>query len=206
MNDFGSVLLRLKGQVHLHADKEIAALLGLSDKAFHARKTRSAFPADKLFALAAKRPELNIDVNYVLNGKRSEPSVMAAISKAGSRVQVIRGTRTQQEFAEALGISSDHLEQVEAGDQWLDKDLHQRLVEQEHVSPMWLLSGEVPPLDGEITPLEVLLIHGYRACTAAQQAEIRREVAKQVAQVGNDEPSKPMAFPLDGIHTQKPRK
>ena len=66
--DFGAALLRLKEQIGLHLDKEVADLLALSDNAFHARKRRNAFPEDKLFALIAKRPELKIDVAYVLTG------------------------------------------------------------------------------------------------------------------------------------------
>jgi len=68
MKSFESVLLRLKAELKIQTDKEVGALLGLQEKAFNARKRRESFPADKLRALAQQRPDLNIDVDYVLTG------------------------------------------------------------------------------------------------------------------------------------------
>ena len=65
------MLLRLKEQLGIPTDKEVAELLGLSDKAFNARKRRDAFPDDKLLALMAKQPELKIDYDYIVTGIRS---------------------------------------------------------------------------------------------------------------------------------------
>lgn len=76
---FSNCLLRLKEQAKIHSDKEIAELLGLSDKAFTARKARDAFPANHLYALSAKRPDLGIDVEYVLGGI---PSASMTLVKA----------------------------------------------------------------------------------------------------------------------------
>lgn len=70
MNKFESQLLRLKQTVGITADQDVAALLGMSKAAFSDRKKREAFPDDKLGALAAKRPDLHIDVAYVLTGER----------------------------------------------------------------------------------------------------------------------------------------
>lgn len=67
---FESVMLRLKERVGVPSDKGIAELLGMTDKALNARKRRDAFPDDKLFALAAKRPELKLDVPYILTGQQ----------------------------------------------------------------------------------------------------------------------------------------
>lgn len=70
MNDgFASVLLRLKEHTGLPSDKDIAELLGMEAKAFHARKARGVFPEEKLLALTARRPDLNLDVAYVLTGQ-----------------------------------------------------------------------------------------------------------------------------------------
>lgn len=68
---FVHVLLRLKEQLGVETDRQAAEALGMSDKAFNARKLRGSFPEDKLFALAAKRPELGIDPQYVLTGHRT---------------------------------------------------------------------------------------------------------------------------------------
>ncbi len=67
-NKFDACLLRLKEQAGLPSNKEVAELLGLSEKAFSARRARDVFPEEKLYALAHKRPELNIDVLAVLTG------------------------------------------------------------------------------------------------------------------------------------------
>ena len=65
------MLLRLKEQLGVPTDKEAAELLGLSDKAFNARKRRGSFPDDKLLALIAKRPELGLDIDYIVTGTRA---------------------------------------------------------------------------------------------------------------------------------------
>jgi len=68
MGEFEQALLRLKSQVGVATDKEMAELLGLSEKALNARKRRGAFPTDKVRALAQQRPDLSIDVDHVLSG------------------------------------------------------------------------------------------------------------------------------------------
>ena len=69
--DFSAALLRLKQQLGVQTDKEAAELLGMSQKGFNSRKVRGSFPEDKLFALVARRPDLQIDASYVLTGQRS---------------------------------------------------------------------------------------------------------------------------------------
>ena len=59
---------RLKVALRAGKDKEVAEALGLSEKAFNARKARNSFPEKELRALAQQRPELGIDVEYVLTG------------------------------------------------------------------------------------------------------------------------------------------
>lgn len=68
MKKFDEQLLRLKAELKETEDQAIAAYLGLTKAAFSDRKRRDAFPADKLRALAQLRPDLNIDVDYVLTG------------------------------------------------------------------------------------------------------------------------------------------
>ncbi|MDR3087975.1 MAG: helix-turn-helix domain containing protein, partial [Azoarcus sp.] len=68
MTGFSEKLLRLKQQLGVTTDKEAAELLGLQEKAFNARKRRNSFPETELYALAAKRPELGINVDCVLTG------------------------------------------------------------------------------------------------------------------------------------------
>lgn len=59
---------RLKAALRLGKDKEVAEALGIGEKAFNARKTRGSFPEKELRALAQQRPELGIDVEFVLTG------------------------------------------------------------------------------------------------------------------------------------------
>jgi transcriptional regulator with XRE-family HTH domain len=61
-------LMRLKAELCVTRDKEVAAALGMSPVALSARIKRDSFPKDKLFALAQKSPELGIDVDFVLAG------------------------------------------------------------------------------------------------------------------------------------------
>ena len=72
MNSFTEKLLRLKNELKIQDDKDIAEILGLGVKAFSARKSRNSFPEKELFALKAKRPELNLDIDYILMGTRRE--------------------------------------------------------------------------------------------------------------------------------------
>lgn len=68
MSFFDEATLRLKQQLKKKNDKEVAELLGLSPVAWTGRKKRGNFPETELLALTAKRPDLGIDVGYVLNG------------------------------------------------------------------------------------------------------------------------------------------
>ena len=68
MDFFSDSLLRLKHYLRVSKDQEVANALGLSKTAFSERKKRSSFPEKELRALAQQRPELGIDVDYVLTG------------------------------------------------------------------------------------------------------------------------------------------
>lgn len=72
MNFFTECLNRLKPILRVSKDQEVAALLGLSKTAFSERKKRGSFPDRELRALARARPDLNIDVHYVLTGITTE--------------------------------------------------------------------------------------------------------------------------------------
>lgn len=68
MNFFEEVTLRLKQQLKVNEDKQVAEYLGMTGKAWTARKRRNSFPEKELWALVAQRPDLKLDVGYVLNG------------------------------------------------------------------------------------------------------------------------------------------
>lgn len=68
---FRAALLRLKHELFVSQDQEVAAAIGITRAALNDRKRRGSFPEDKLFALIARRPDLGIDPAYVMTGKRS---------------------------------------------------------------------------------------------------------------------------------------
>lgn len=68
MTPFDEAALRLKQALGMTQDREVAAALGLSPTAWVGRKRRGTFPGTEVYALAAKRPELGLDVSYVLSG------------------------------------------------------------------------------------------------------------------------------------------
>jgi hypothetical protein len=70
MNFFEEAALRLKQQLKVSEDKQVAEAMGFSSRAWAGRKKRNSFPEKELWALAAQRPELKLDVGYVLNGAR----------------------------------------------------------------------------------------------------------------------------------------
>lgn len=65
---FDQQLSRLKKALEVREDQEAATALGMTKAAFSARKTRGSFPEKELRALAQQRPDLGLDVEYVLTG------------------------------------------------------------------------------------------------------------------------------------------
>lgn len=86
---FEQALLRLKEQLQLQADKEVASVIGLSPTAFNDRKKRDAFPEDKLLALSVKRPDLKLDVTYILTGERVSDWESDALAQAAKTISKI---------------------------------------------------------------------------------------------------------------------
>lgn len=81
MENFDQQLLRLKQALGVTSDQDVAAALGLTKAAFSDRKKRGAFPEEKLYALAAKRPELHLDVLHVLVGDKKDAVVRLTIAE-----------------------------------------------------------------------------------------------------------------------------
>lgn len=120
MNLCEQALLRLKEQLVVATDKEVAELLGMGEKALNARKKRDAFPEDKLFAFVAKNPERNIDVAYVMTGTPAVVhGVMAEIKAAA-------------DIASRLGGGGDRLAATHAairGAHLTPDDVHQAVLD-----------------------------------------------------------------------------
>ena len=71
---FSDALDRLKHELRVSKDQEVAALLGLGKTAFSERKKRESFPDREVRALSASRPELELDVDYIFSGQRTTAS------------------------------------------------------------------------------------------------------------------------------------
>lgn len=71
MQSFKNSLERLKHELRVSKDSEVAARLGMSKTAFSDRKKRESFPEREVVRLSAQNPELDLDVTYVLTGERA---------------------------------------------------------------------------------------------------------------------------------------
>ena len=205
MNNFDEQLLRLKQAAKTNADQDVAALLGLSKAAFSDRKKRGAFPEDKVWALAKQKPELMIDVGYVLNGKRTLANIKAKLATSGERVRQVRDEMglSVAAFASHLGVVANVVTQAEAGNSSSLNELLSPLATKCVISPMWLLSGELQVLEGDLSPFEVFVIERYRLLGPQQRTALRACAAEQLA---IDQAPKPPALPqhiMDFVHNDK---
>lgn len=171
-------LERLKPLLRVSNDIEVATYLGLSKTAFGERKRRNAFPEDKLFALAAKRPELGIDVHYVLHGESAKETAAKMFLAFPGRVRDQRSDVPPAEFAARLGVSVEELAAVEAGQRKPSPDFHKRFVAAfPDMSPVYLSGGNEPTLDSPLTHAEVHLVRNYRQASDEGQAALRHHAA-----------------------------
>lgn len=88
MKFFDEATLRLKQQLKVTESKQVAEALGMTGNAWTMRKRRGAFPEVEVRALAQQRPELEIDVEYVLTGaslsegqRRSKEALISSVEK-----------------------------------------------------------------------------------------------------------------------------
>lgn len=98
MNDFAQQLGRLKIALGKSKDVEVADALGMAKTALAERKRRGSFPDRELYALAAKRPDLKIDVAYVLTGIPSEAHSRLSDLQAGLDMTMAAGAKTLAEM------------------------------------------------------------------------------------------------------------
>lgn len=75
-------LNRAKEVLNVRFDKDLANILGMPTTTFNTKKKAFDFPDVELYALCSKRPELNIDMDYILTGISSS-SYERSIADAG---------------------------------------------------------------------------------------------------------------------------
>lgn len=192
---FERALLRLKEAAGARTDKELAGLFGMDASAFNKRKVRGSFPERELYALAAKRPDLKLDVPYILSGDRSAPQPAApgfpaaaakprrprpakpvqrgycSAQQIGQRLRQVRGAISQREFAARLGISPSALRRHESGQCLPGADLLIQLWQTHRVQPTWVLLGDAP---------EGAFVQAAQAKRAAAQARRRDDDLDQI--------------------------
>jgi hypothetical protein len=124
-------------------------------------------------------------VDYVLTGKRSKAHVMAKPATAGERVRQVRDEMAMsvEEFAAHLEQAPDVVALAEAGETSQLNKLLSPLADKCTISPMWLLSGVLPVLEGDLSPFEVFVIDRYRSLGPAQRLALRDHAAALFAQV-----------------------
>ena len=72
---FDEATLRLKQQLKVQSDKEVAEAIGMTPAAWNNRKKRDSFPTKEVFALAAQRPELGLDPDWIVSGSTSRTEI-----------------------------------------------------------------------------------------------------------------------------------
>lgn len=85
MGEFDAATLRLKQGLGVTLDRDAAAALGLSARAWAGRKKTGQFPRKELYELAAQRPELALDATYILTGRTQQQTAVAGAAAVAAQ-------------------------------------------------------------------------------------------------------------------------
>ncbi len=92
----------------------------------------------------------------------------------GSRIKQIRGTQTQQEFADLLDIGRTTLINYEGNTRVPDAEFLLKLYVMYKVQPLWLLTGIGDDVSGvKLKPDESILLDNYRHCPPEGKAALK---------------------------------
>ena len=136
---FSEALVRLKHQLRVSKDGEVATALGLSKTAFSERKKRGSFPEAELRTLARDKPELQLDPDLVLFGVDDQ----------------VRNARENWRQAQDLARDKLRGDTVDAVLRSGDK--------------VMLLEMKEPPSSLELSYDELALLQHWRRCGAADR-------------------------------------
>jgi len=175
---FEEQIARLKSQLRVKEDQEVADLLGMSKAAFSARKTRGSFPEDKVRALAQQRPELGIDVDYVLTGRALGQRALEAAAGLPGRLRMLREVEGLGAVLKASGATPEQWVKWEAAEfvPKLPPGTLQRLVDAFDIDAAAFLLGK-PEALAVFESDESILLRNYRACSPADQDALRHQAA-----------------------------
>lgn len=131
--NFDQKMLRLKQCLNVTTDKQVAEALGMEKSALAERKRRGAFPEDKVRALAGDKPDLKIDIAYVITGKSQQERAVEAAASAMSGVTLLRVAEKMpiREYAEGSFTEPliNNWRRCSAADRLLVETLAARLAE-----------------------------------------------------------------------------
>lgn len=110
--EFTRRLARLKAELGVNFESDVAKALGMSLEALCNRRRRGSFPEDDLRSLARHRPDLGIDVEYVLAGRpvrhavspNVEEWLSAQWARASSREELLKEALDTQVPSMAYGF------------------------------------------------------------------------------------------------------
>lgn len=146
--EFVDFLYRLKQALDLKQDKDVADFLGLSEKAFSARKNRNSIPEQHLRTAAAMQPNLHLDVDYILTGSRIHSSLGGLSHNQDTFMkEVIAHIHTRlnmgfEEIAAELGIENERFQRILEGEMEPPLLVLEGLVTKFGIDAQWLLTGK----------------------------------------------------------------
>lgn len=146
--EFVDFLYRLKQALDLKQNKDVADFLGLSEKAFSARKNRNSIPEQHLRAAAAMHPNLHLDVDYILTGSRIHSSLgNFGHNQDTFMKEVIAHIHTRlnmgiEEIAAELGIENERFQRILEGEIEPPLLVLEGLVTKFGIDAQWLLTGK----------------------------------------------------------------
>lgn len=109
MKNFTDITNRLKSELGLTMDKEIAEFLGLSKSAFAERKRRNSFPEETLKLADLMHPNLKLDIGYLLTGTRKEEVIYKFIEKLGDDLDVCELSITPPDAKSFVLLNQDEM-------------------------------------------------------------------------------------------------
>lgn len=84
-------------------------------------------------------------------------------TEIGERIKTIRGSQTQQEFADLIGVGRTTLIRYEAGERMPDAEFLIKLNVLYSIQPLWLLTGKGDDVLGvKLKPDEAAFLDNYR--------------------------------------------
>lgn len=102
----------------------------------------------------------------------------------GDRIKQIRGTQTQQEFADLIGVGRTTLIRYESGERTPDAEFLIKLNVIYSIQPLWLLTGKGEDVAGvKLTPRQRALLDNYDRAPEAGK-KIIEGTASMAAQSG----------------------